>query len=309
MNEADPMPDAHLKVGERLARAREAKGIELEDIAERTRVPLRHLQAIETSDHQGLPATTYSAGFVKTYARLLGLDGEALSNEFRAELGERSGFQMEYTPFEPADLSRVPPRLLAGIALGAAILFGLLYAIFRGSGASDQERQLAAGTAPEEKPSVVAPSRDPVVPSTAVAPAPPSETDVVTLTATDAVWLKISEKDGPTLFMGQMEPGQTYTVPAMAKDPRILTGRPQALRATVGARVIPALGTAKHSISDVSLKGPALIARFEANPLPAEAATAGVPPPAAPAGISANDRPGNAGSDEGDGNLVSPPSD
>ncbi|WP_409456254.1 helix-turn-helix domain-containing protein [Sphingomonas sp. J315] len=45
-----------VKVGEKLRDARLAAGLELADIAGRTRVPQRHLAAIEASDYSGLPS-------------------------------------------------------------------------------------------------------------------------------------------------------------------------------------------------------------------------------------------------------------
>jgi len=270
-------------VGERLAEARNRLGLELEDIAERTRIPVRHLVAIETSTWDSLPATTYAAGFVKTYARIVDLDPEALSSEFRAERGETPGINIEYTPFEPADPSRVPPRLLAMIGLGAAVAFALLYLVWRGVGGYEERASIAAGTVPQPEaaaPAKPAPRPRPLPP----APAPLSDSTPVVLTATDQVWLKVSEKDGETLFMGQLEPGQSYTVPATAKDPRLLTGRPQSLRATIGDRTLATLGDPKTTIRDVSLKGPALIARDAALPkVPVEPAPRPVAiPPAEP---------------------------
>ena len=267
-------------VGERLAEARTRLGLELEDIAERTRIPLRHLVAIETSTWANLPATTYAAGFVKTYARIVDLDPEALSSEFRAERGETPGIHIEYTPFEPADPSRVPPRLLAVIGLGAAVAFALLYLLWRGIGSYEDHASIAAGTVPQPATAVpvkALPRPKPLAP----AAAPVSDTTPVVLTATDQVWLKVSEKDGATLFMGQLEPGQSFTVPATAKDPRLLTGRPQSLRATIGDRTLATLGDPKTTIRDVSLKGPALIARDAALPkVPVEPAPrpAAIPP-------------------------------
>ena len=43
-------------VGERLRAAREEKGISLEDIASQTRIPRRHLESLEVSDWEKLPA-------------------------------------------------------------------------------------------------------------------------------------------------------------------------------------------------------------------------------------------------------------
>ena len=45
-------------VGERLRAAREQKKLSLEEIASQTRIPLRHLQSLETGDWSALPAPT-----------------------------------------------------------------------------------------------------------------------------------------------------------------------------------------------------------------------------------------------------------
>ena len=274
------------RVGERLALARAALKLELEDIAERSRIPLRHLQAIEASNFEALPASTYSTGFVKTFARMVGLDGSEIATAFRAERGESLAQREEYTPFEPADPSRVPPNLLVMIALGTAVVLLIAYLIWRGAGSNDERQQMAAGTSLE--------ASTPATPAatakrpTAAKPAltPPSPADTVILTASENVWIKISERDGPTLFMGELSPGQNYEVPANAKDPRLLTGRPHVLSARIGARVIPELGSAKRSISDVSLKGPALIERdaaMKAAETDRSASVDAVPPSAVPA--------------------------
>jgi len=66
--------------GERLRAAREEKGLSLEDIAAQTRIPRRHLESIEQADWDKLPAATYSIGFAKNYAGVVGLD--------RSEIGD-----------------------------------------------------------------------------------------------------------------------------------------------------------------------------------------------------------------------------
>lgn len=274
------------RVGERLAVARAALKLELEDIAERSRIPLRHLQAIEASNFEALPASTYSTGFVKTFARMVGLDGSEIATAFRAERGESLAQREEYTPFEPADPSRVPPNLLVMIALGTAVVLLIAYLIWRGAGSNDERQQLAAGTSLEASTPATpaATAKRPIAAKPAMPP--PSPADTVILTASENVWIKISERDGPTLFMGELSPGQNYEVPANAKDPRLLTGRPHVLSARIGARVIPELGSAKRSISNVSLKGTALIERdaaMKAAEAGRSASVDAVPPSAVPA--------------------------
>jgi len=54
------------RVGDKLRAAREAQGLSIEEIAGSTRIPKRHLTTIENGSYDGLPAPTYSAGFIRT---------------------------------------------------------------------------------------------------------------------------------------------------------------------------------------------------------------------------------------------------
>jgi len=60
--------------GELLRRVRESQGIELEDIARRTKIARIHLDAIESEEFSKLPAEVYTRGFVSQVARILGVD-------------------------------------------------------------------------------------------------------------------------------------------------------------------------------------------------------------------------------------------
>jgi len=64
-------------VGEELRAERERKQIRLEDIAQKTRIQIKFLRAIEEGDFNFLPAP-YVKAFIKAYASEVGLDGQAL---------------------------------------------------------------------------------------------------------------------------------------------------------------------------------------------------------------------------------------
>jgi len=65
-------------VGQMLREAREAQGIALEDVAVRLRLMHRQIEAMETDDFESLGQPVFARGFVRNYARLLGLAPEAL---------------------------------------------------------------------------------------------------------------------------------------------------------------------------------------------------------------------------------------
>lgn len=246
------------RVGDRLEAARAQQQLTLEDVAARTRIPRRHLQAIETGDYSGLPAPTYSAGFVKTYARLLGLDGQKLSEEFRGEMGVANVTQSAPAPYEPADPRRTPPAGLALLAMLFAVVVGLGYLYWRGS--SDQASELAArGPDPIAAIPAAAVTAPPVALAPTAAAAPTAGAPIV-IGATRDVWIKVSDS-GKTLFMGVMKTGDHFALPAEVSDPLLTTGRPGSTTITVGATPIPAVGDPDRIAKNVSLKAPDLLAR------------------------------------------------
>jgi transcriptional regulator with XRE-family HTH domain len=65
-------------IGEVLQAARIAQGSSIEEAADHTRVSLRYLQALEANDFEEIPAPVYVRGFLRGYARFLGLNVQPL---------------------------------------------------------------------------------------------------------------------------------------------------------------------------------------------------------------------------------------
>jgi transcriptional regulator with XRE-family HTH domain len=74
-----------MTVGARVAAARHARGMSLEDLAHRTRIPVSGLRALEADAHDRLPPPPYARGYVRACALELGLDPQALLAQFDAE--------------------------------------------------------------------------------------------------------------------------------------------------------------------------------------------------------------------------------
>src|SRR5262245_5077741 len=75
------------QLGERLRTARERQGITLAQIAAETRILQRYLLALEDGDYHQLPGDVYTRGFVRNYARHLGLPADELIELYRQERG------------------------------------------------------------------------------------------------------------------------------------------------------------------------------------------------------------------------------
>jgi cytoskeleton protein RodZ len=231
-------------VGERLRAAREEKGLSLEDIAAQTRIPQRHLEAIEASEWDKLPAPTYTTGFAKSYASAIGLDRAEIGEQLRAELGgQRPMTAVEV--FEPADPARTMPKWLVFGGIAAVILLVVVMS-WLNRRSLDQSDE-----APTNTPAAVA-TAPTAAPAATPAPAPAAQGPVV-LNATEAVWLQVYQKGGATLFSGTLQPGQTFAVPPTASAPLLKTGKPEALRINVGNAVAPPVGPPATTVRDVSL--------------------------------------------------------
>jgi cytoskeleton protein RodZ len=81
-------PPERPRVGETLRAARLGQTRSIEDVSALTRVSVRHLRAIEHSDYRVFAAPVFAVGFVKSYARAVGLNAQPLGDAFRAELRE-----------------------------------------------------------------------------------------------------------------------------------------------------------------------------------------------------------------------------
>lgn len=272
--------DEGRRAGVMLAEARAAAGLELAEVSARTRIPQRHLAAIEAGEYAKLPSRTYAVGFSRTYARLVGLDERTVTEQVRLDLaaGDPQG-PMRPDRFEPGDPARVPSRRLAWFsALAVVVLVVGAFTFYR--------TYFSPGLGP---PPLTAPTPTAAAPTVPAAAARPQATaaptgPVVFTGLVDGTWVKFYDGAGKRLFEGQMAKGQSFTVPADAQDPQAWTGRPNALAITVGGRPVPKLSEVETVMKDVPVTAEALLARPTAPgtmPPPPRATQMPLPPPAA----------------------------
>lgn len=244
-------------VGEKLRAAREAQKLELSDIASRTRIPLRHLEAIEQSNFASLPSSTYALGFAKAYARAVGADEVAIGRELRQELGDRPERPAPPPSYDFSDPSRVPSRgiAFAGVIIAVLVLIGvgLWYGtdLFRGSAPTENLIPLENTTAAD--------SANPAAPTPA-----PITGGQVTLVALDTVWVRVTDASGKRLFEKEMATGERYDVPADADRPRVRTARPDRVQVLLNGSNVAPLGTGVETV-EADVSAAALQARGQPN--------------------------------------------
>lgn len=166
------------RVGTGLRELRERLGWRLPDVAEGLRIRMEFLIAIEEGNLSSLPGPAYRAGFVRSYAQALGLDGEEILRRFRdaGQLGELPKTEIQF-------LAPVPDR---GVPKGAMVFIGIIvvlaaYGLWYHH--TEQARRLAQAVpqVPAElqplaiPPKVTAPANAAPAHSTATPPAQPSQ--------------------------------------------------------------------------------------------------------------------------------------
>ena len=112
--------------GERLKREREMREVSMEELTKATRISTRFVEALENEDWAKLPGGIFGHGFVRTIARYLGLDEEALLGEYDLARAEK----LPPSPPKPEERIPSPPKWLPVVAvlLGILLVVGLYQA-------------------------------------------------------------------------------------------------------------------------------------------------------------------------------------
>lgn len=261
--------------GEMLRAAREAAGLDVKQLSQRTRVTTRHIEALERGDYGALPGRPYALGFARSYARSVGLDEKAIAEAVRAELGRQAPAPPPrvINQFEVGDPAKTPSRLTAWLAATLAVglaLAGLLF--WRSYYMPSADLPPLVGPQQEAAPAAASSRQVAVVPLPSASPSGP-----VVFTATqDRIWVKFYDGQGQQILQKQLAKGESFSVPETAENPQLWTGRPDALEITIGGRPVPRIAEREGIVKDVPVSAVALLGR-SAMPVPTMAPVASAP--------------------------------
>jgi len=206
-------------VGETLQRARLEQQLDIATVAARTKINVKHLEAIEADDRGSLPSSFFYKSFVQQYARTLSLDTREIDAEIDRVLsadaplplpGQDNPTRKEVAPVglsTPFPKSKIYASF-AGLILMLAACSGIYG--WWSKGRSTPESRVEGGAPVEAVP--VSP------PSTQTATVvPPQQTAalgskvLLDLLARESTWLSVSS-DGKPVFSGILAPNQSKTV-------------------------------------------------------------------------------------------------
>ena len=179
--------------GAQLRAAREAQGISLGDMAVRSRLSVAQVRALEEEDVSALPEPVYVRAFIRGCAHSLGLDPQALAEDYMNRYG-RGGAAAELGQIPKHDPSReqvinAAPRHRGLKAALLVVLIGLvsagIWAIytdqFAGVHSGSEAQKIESGVteaapapAPAVQPAAPAPAEKPAAEKPAAAPAQPA---------------------------------------------------------------------------------------------------------------------------------------
>ena len=256
-------------VGTTLRTARELRGLQVAQLAAATKIPVGILLAIEDNHFEKVPRGIYLRGFIRAYAREVGLDSTEMIEQFLPEkattlsaaTGTDAPFEGTAAPVEPVHIDPEGPRwrLDLGYAVVVpALVFGLIS--FNPIGASDSTPAAPPAAAPTA-PAAVAPAPPPAGTDAAAVTAGAADTmpDALNAIATAGgalrveilargeCWVK-AVVDGQPVVARLLQPGERVTVDA-SHDVVLRVGDPAAFGYSINGLPGPPLGEAGVAVT------------------------------------------------------------
>ena len=254
-----------MPIGEVLKRTRTRHKIDIRTVEQQTKIRIKYLRALENEEWEVLPGPAYAKGFLRTYAQFLGLDGDALIDEYRrtveAALDADRAFGFSEPVLERRRRPGEEPRrgwpvwATALVAVGAAVVVVLLVLGLTGSGRGQ-------GQPSARRESSRMPSAETGVARRQGAPAQPV---TVSLTTRDSMEVCLVTGDGRALLDGQTlisgtqegpfePPADNYRLDLSTGGALTLTldGKPRSVRSSQPA----SYRISDDGVQSASFKGP-----------------------------------------------------
>lgn len=268
----DQQPQLHSELasfGEELRREREIRGISLKEISDATKISKRFLEAIERNDHKTLPAPVFTRGFVREYAKYLGLNAEEMVNRYNyAAAGddriEKSAHLERLVAPPPPPIrekqwtSKGIPPLYARIDRNVIItivivvlLIGVSYWAVKHKRESAAQAAREASAVTVSKPVVhpAPPRPEPTVPATTSSVAPDDSVLRLTIDMNADSWI-VLKADGKTVWSDDMRRGQSKTFEAKDEFRFVTVGNAAGVTLTLNGVRIPPLGEEGQVLRD-----------------------------------------------------------
>jgi cytoskeletal protein RodZ len=213
-------------VGERLRQARLGAGFSLREISARTKIREHLLDAIEREDFERLPAGLVGRGFLRAYAREVGLDPESVVRQFQDQfeakvtppdptLPEAQGDARQVRGRDGTGLRRWRSSIVAGLAVTAGIVIYVNHRARIGDNPG-LDLNLSIGS-PDMSPATLsqeledAVERRPLEVTAAAVSTSGEDSVAVVIEPTGLVWVEATA-DGTRVLYQLVEPGERRSI-------------------------------------------------------------------------------------------------
>src|SRR3954470_21875282 len=244
--------------GERLRREREMRGISLDEIAAATKISARNLRALEDEKFNQLPGGIFNKGFVRAYAKFLGIDQEQIVAEYEAasqetEVAREQKLKDEFSKAEfrkqkkndDQEISLEPKSqwgTIAVIVLIAALAYGG-YSFYQRR-KLDKLQQAQSPAAVSQPPATMPTAPEPTVTAPNAQPTPAAGTQMGQTPAASTTPAKTDTATAPV----KIEPAKVDTAKAASQK----TESP--VSATPTSATDPKLSSATGTAFDLKIK-------------------------------------------------------
>lgn len=128
-----------------MRQAREERGMSISEVAEQTRISALYLESIENNDFKPLPGGIFNKGFVKSYAKFVGIDEQEALQDYAALIAQHGedindapkSFRSEVLTDDSSRSSLLPTLLFSIIIIGLMV-WGIMAFLRYYSGEPDQ---------------------------------------------------------------------------------------------------------------------------------------------------------------------------
>lgn len=214
---------AAAKIGLLLRKAREARGLSVDDVVQTLKFSKRQVEALEANDLASLPGNVFVRGFIRSYARYLKIDPEPLLDLLADEV------PLVHPDVRPPEnmgragpthgIHRIPP--LVGISFALLLIAaGMIAWHWAGRQTSVVAPSVSGtGTSPaEERPMVSGPQgagvpgREHAAPATVLPASAPAGQKDIALTFRGKCWVEVRDASRQVILTGQFDEGAQQTV-------------------------------------------------------------------------------------------------
>ena len=122
-----------LSLGEKLRQAREERGFTLSEVAEQTRISSLYLESIENDDYKILPGGIFNKGFVKSFAKFVGVNEQEALADYTRMIAQSEPEADELKVYRPEVLTddrsvgSMAPTIIIAIIILALMTGGILF--------------------------------------------------------------------------------------------------------------------------------------------------------------------------------------